>query len=81
MRAYLTFGTEFPWPTFSAPLTQHDRDVIAELSAIGATKIAADKAESLAKLVDHKKMKRALKTWGQAPRSGMRWNSITAKWE
>ena len=70
-----------PWPTFSSPLTDHDKAAIAELNATGAAKAAAAKAESLAKLADYNKIKRAQKTWGKAPRDGMRWNATKNKWE
>jgi len=82
MNPYLPFGQgRFPWPTFVSPLTEHDRQAIAHLSATGAAQAAAKKAAGLAQAHDSDKRKRAAKTWGKPTLANMRWNSFTAKWE
>ena len=78
---YIKGETLLPWAPFRSPLTDHDKAVIAELTATGAARIAAAKAESLAKLADYNKIKRAQKSWGKAPRDGARWNATKNKWE
>ena len=86
---YIKGDTLLPWAPFHSPLTDHDKQAIAELNATGAAQAAAKKAESLAKLADHKKIEKARKTWGRivkqeakkALTEGKRWNSIKAKWE
>lgn len=73
MSAYLTFGDRFPWPTFSSPLTDHDKAVIAELSKAQTT--SPEKARArIAKMLIKKKEQSALAV-------GRRWNSIRNKWE
>ena len=58
---YIKGDTLLPWAPFSAPLTDHDKQAIAELNATGAAQAAAKKAESLAKLADHKKIEKRAK--------------------
>jgi hypothetical protein len=82
--SYHTLGAgavHTPWAPFRAVLTDHDRAVIADLQSGELQRAEKAKLESLQKLADYNKRKRAAKTWGKPPRDGMRWNSITAKWE
>jgi CO dehydrogenase/acetyl-CoA synthase epsilon subunit len=73
MTAYLTFGETFPWATFSAPLTGHDRAVIAELSKAQVS--SPEKARArIAKMLIKKREQSALAV-------GRRWNSLKNKWE
>ena len=78
---YFQFGERFPWPTFCAPLTEHDRAVIAELSSAEYKRAAAAKAAGLQAAHDSDKRKRAAKSWGKPTLANMRWNSFKAKWE
>jgi hypothetical protein len=70
---YFQFGERFPWPTFCAPLTEHDRAVIAELSKAQAS--SPEKARArIAKMLIKKREQSALAV-------GRRWNATKNKWE
>jgi hypothetical protein len=74
--SYHTLGAgaiHTPWPPFRAPLTDHDRAVIAELSKAQAS--SPEKARArIAKMLIKKKEQSALAV-------GRRWNSLRNRWE